>query len=81
MTKKFFAYFNINELHILKERTKRLTPQSGRSSTAADTKSFPYFEVNILRTSMSSGISAHLGDANITLQIASFKSIGQFLEK
>ena len=59
----------------------RLTPHSGRSSTAAEMNSFPYFAVKCLRTSWSSGISAHLGDAKTTLVTASFRSIGQFLEK
>lgn len=61
------------------ELTILLTPQSGRSSRADVTNSFPYFATNCLRTSVSSGISAHLGDANITLDIASFRSMGQFL--
>ena len=30
---------------------------------------------------MSSGMSEHLGDAKITLAIASFKSMGQFLKE
>ena len=67
--------FNICKL------TMRPTPQSGRNSTAAEINSFPYLAVKCLRTSMSSGMSAHLGDANITLATASFRSMGQFLEK
>lgn len=59
----------------------RPTPQSGRNSVAAELNSFPYLAVKCLRISVSSGISAHLGDANITLAIASFRSMGQFLEK
>lgn len=59
----------------------RLTPQSGRSSTAAEINSFPYLDVKCFLISMSSGMSPHLGEANITLETASFRSIGQFLEK
>lgn len=58
---------------------RRFTPQSGRNSTAAETNSFPYLAVICFRTSMSSGISEHRGDANITLAMASFKSMGQCL--
>ena len=42
--------------------------------------SFPYFAVKCFLTSVSSGMSEHLGDAKTTLAIASFKSIGQFLQ-
>jgi len=59
---------------------KRFTPQSGRNSTAAETNSRPYLAIICFFTTTSSGISEHLGDANITLEIASFKSMGQFLE-
>ena len=59
--------------------TIRPTPQLGRSSRAAEVNSFPYFAVKCLETSLSSGISSHLADANMTLEIASFKSMGQFL--
>lgn len=63
-----------------KKLTRRLTPQSGRNSTAADTNSFPYFAVKCFRMSINSGTSAHLGEAKITLETASFKSMGQFLK-
>lgn len=63
------------------EHTIQLTPQSGRSSIALEINSFPYFAVKCFRISKSSGMSAHLGDANIKLAISSFKSIGQFLSK
>lgn len=59
----------------------RFTPQSGRNSIAAETNSFPYLDVICFFTSTSSGMSEHLGDANITLETASFKSMGQFLKK
>lgn len=71
----------INKSQKLYTLTLRLTPHSGRSSTAAEIKSFPYLAVKCLRISMSSGMSEHLGDAKITLVIASFKSLGQFLKE
>lgn len=58
----------------------RPTPEFGRSSRAAVMNSFPYFAVKCFLTSVSSGMSEHLGDAKTTLAIASFKSIGQFLQ-
>lgn len=57
----------------------RFTPLSGRNSRAAEANSFPYFAVKFFRASTSSGMSEHLGAANITLVIASFRSIGQVL--
>lgn len=57
----------------------RPTPEFGRRSRAAVTNSFPYFAEKCFLTSVSSGMSEHLGDAKITLAIASFRSIGQFL--
>lgn len=59
----------------------RFTPQLGRKSVAADTKSFPYFFSNVSRSLNSSGISEHLGAANIKLDIPSFRSAGHSLEK
>ena len=58
----------------------RFTPQSGRNSIAEVINSFPYFAVKCFLTSASSDTSEHLGVANITLVIASFRSMGQFLE-
>ena len=60
--------------------TKRFTPQLGRKSVAADTKSFPYFFSKVSRIANSSGISEHLGAANIKLDIPSFRSAGHSLE-
>lgn len=56
-----------------------LTPQSGLNSRAAVVNSLPYFVKNCWRTSINSWTSAHLGDANITLDIASCRSTGQAL--
>ena len=61
--------------------TMRFTPQLGRKSVAADTKSFPYFFSKLSRIANSSGISEHLGAANIKLDIPSFRSAGQSLEE
>lgn len=69
--------FNIEQVE---KHARRFTPQSGRNSTAAETNSFPYFDTICFFTSMSSGMSEHLGVANITLAIASFKSMGQCLK-
>jgi hypothetical protein len=57
-----------------------LTPQSGISSAAAATNSFPYLFANIIWTCISSGRSAHLGAAKQILDIASFRSIGHSLK-
>lgn len=59
----------------------RFTPQSGRRSVAADTKSLPYFFSKMSRMANNSGISEHLGAANIKLEIPSFKSAGHSLEE
>ena len=59
--------------------TKRFTPLLGRRSVAADTKSFPYFFSKIFLSATNSGISEHLGDANIKLAIPSFRSAGHSL--
>ena len=59
----------------------RFTPQLGRRSVAADTKSFPYFFSKMSRIANSSGISAHLGAAKIKLDIPSFKSCGHSLQR
>ena len=72
------AYDMINERKAVV--TMRFTPQLGRRSVAADTKSFPYFFSKTFRSDKSSGISEHLGDANIKLAIPSFRSAGQSLE-
>lgn len=61
--------------------TWRFTPQLGLRSTAADTKSFPYFLSKIFLSATSSGISEHLGAANIKLAIPSFKSAGHSLKQ
>lgn len=61
--------------------TVRFTPDSGRKSVAADTKSLPYFFSKTSRSRKSSGISEHLGAANIKLEIPSFRSGGQFLHE
>lgn len=71
----------ISNFKRVEKLAKRFTPESGRNSTAAETNSFPYLAIICFRTSMSSGMSEHLGDANITLEIASFKSMGHFLKK
>ena len=68
-----------NNAAITWKLTKRLTPQSGLTSSAEAMNSFPYFAKNCFRTSMSSGMSAHLGDANTTPATASLKSMGQLL--
>lgn len=60
--------------------TMRFTPQLGRTSVAADTNSFPYFFSKIFLIATSSGISEHLGAANIKLAIPSFRSAGHSLE-
>lgn len=65
----------------MSQLTMRLTPESGLSSRAAETNSFPYFEVNCFLISTSSDISEHLGAANNTLVTASFRSMGQVLQK
>lgn len=59
--------------------TWRLTPQSGKSSVAAATNSFPYLDANDNCTCSNSGRSAHLGAAKHTLEMASFKSRGHSL--
>lgn len=59
----------------------RFTPQSGRRSVAADTKSFPYFFSKISRIAVSSGISEHRGAENIKLDIPSLRSGGHSLKK
>lgn len=59
--------------------TVRLTPESGRSSDAAMTNSFPYFVANKFFTCNKSGTSEHLGEAKIMLAIASLSSIGHSL--
>lgn len=74
-----YIYIYMERENNMCKLTMRLTPLSGRSSMAAEVNSFPYFTVKCFRISRSSGMSAHLGDANITLATASFKSIGQFL--
>jgi hypothetical protein len=61
--------------------TCRLTPQSGISSAAAATNSFPYFVANIIWTWISSGKSEHLGAAKQMLDIASLRSIGHSLKQ
>jgi hypothetical protein len=61
--------------------TRLLTAASGRKSTAAETKSLPYFFSKMSRMRPSSGSSEHLGAANIKLQIPSFKSAGHSLNK
>lgn len=58
----------------------RFTPLLGRKSVAADTKSLPYFFSNIFLIATSSGISEHLGAANIKLAIPSLRSAGHSLE-
>jgi hypothetical protein len=70
--------FNIKKK--VQKLAKRFTPQLGRTSIAAEANSFPYFDVICFFTSASSGMSEHLGVANITLATASFKSMGQFLK-
>ena len=67
-------------MQLAEKLTKRLTPQSGRTSRAELMNSFPYFAAKCLRISISSGKSAHLGDAKITLDTASFRSMGQLLQ-
>ena len=57
----------------------RLTLVSGRSSEAAEMKSFPYFVVNKFLTVNKSGKSEHLGDAKIMVATASFNSNGHSL--
>lgn len=59
--------------------TVRLTPESGRSSDAADTNSFPYFAVNKFLICNKSGTSEHLWEAKIMLDIASRNSGGHSL--
>lgn len=61
--------------------TRLLTQASGRRSTAAETKSLPYFFSKRSRIRPSSGSSEHLGAAKIKLQIPSFKSAGHSLKK
>jgi hypothetical protein len=61
--------------------TIRLTPQLGRKSVAADTKSFPYFFAKMSLRSPSSGISEHLGAAKIKLAIPSLRSTGHCLKE
>lgn len=68
----------MNELSPL---TIRFTPQVGRSSVAADTKSLPYFFSKMSFRSPSSGISEHLGAANIKLAMPSFRSTGHSLKE
>jgi hypothetical protein len=57
------------------------TPQSGRSSAAAVTNSFPYLAENSECNCNNSGKSAHRGAANIKLVMGSFKSIGHSLAR
>ena len=59
--------------------TMRFTPQLGRRSVAADTKSFPYFFSKTSLIATSSGISEHLGAAKIKLAMPSFRSAGHSL--
>jgi len=58
----------------------KFAPPSGRNS-ASETNILPYFDMKCIFTSRSSGISVHNRLAYITLEIASFKSPGQFLKK
>lgn len=81
ITKKLSSIIkNVHAYSIPVKLTMLLTPHSGRTSSAAIMNSFPYFATNCFRTSMISGMSAHLEDANITLEMASFNSTGQFLK-
>ena len=77
-TQKYLIPTTVNGISKL-VLTVLFTPHSGRSSTAEATNSFPYFDKKWLRISVSSGISAHLGAVKIKVEIASSKSIGQFL--
>jgi hypothetical protein len=61
--------------------TRLLTAASGGRSTAAETKSLPYFFSKMSRILLSSGRSEHLGAANLKLQMTSFKSVGHSLKK
>lgn len=73
---KLYYLFPTNVLRF----TLRLTPESGLSSDAAATNSFPYLETNSIWTCCSSVKSEHLGAAKHTLDIASFRSSGHSLQ-